>query len=244
MPLTSLSDGQLFGERYGTGPVKVVALHGWGRDRRDFGRVLEGWDAVAIDLPGFGATPPLPVPAGAAEYAEMVAGWLEQLEGPVVLVGHSFGGRIAAVLAADRPDLVAGVVAVGVPLLHRADRKKARPSPAYRLIRLAYRLGWIGEERLEREKRRRGSLDYRSATGVMRDSLVKVVNESYADYLVKVDCPVRLIWGEDDREVPVEIAHRVASLLQDAELEVVPGCGHDVHLEAPERIRAAIETLI
>ncbi|MXZ07102.1 MAG: alpha/beta fold hydrolase, partial [Acidimicrobiia bacterium] len=111
MPLTSLSDGQLFGERYGTGSVKVVALHGWGRDRRDFRRVLEGWDAVAVDLPGFGSTPPLPVPAGAAEYAEVVAGWLEKLEGPVILVGHSFGGRIATVLAAARTDLVAGGVA-------------------------------------------------------------------------------------------------------------------------------------
>ena len=244
MPLTSLSDGQLFGERYGTGPVKVVALHGWGRDRSDFRHILDGWDAVAVDLPGFGATPPPSEPSGAVEYAEVVAAWLEQLEGPSILVGHSFGGRIAVVLAADRPELVAGVVAVGVPLLHRADRTKTRPSSVYRLVRLAYRMGLIGEERLEREKRRRGSRDYRAATGVMRDSLVKVVNESYEDYLLKVECPVRLIWGENDWEVPVEIAHRAASLLKDAELEVVTGCGHDVHLEAPERIRAAIEALI
>lgn len=244
MALTSLADGLLFGERYGSGPIRVVALHGWGRDRRDFRRVLEGLDAVAVDLPGFGATPPPAAAAGAAGYARMVAAWLEQLSGPQVIVGHSFGGRVAVVLAATRPELVAGLVLVGVPLLHRLDRAARRPSVAYRLVRMANRAGLVSDERLEREKRRRGSADYRAATGVMRDTLVRVVNESYEDRLPEVTCPVRLVWGSADSEVPPEVAHRAGALLQHADMEVVDGCGHDLPGEAPERIRAAIETLI
>ncbi len=243
MPLTSLADG-LFGERYGSGSVRVVALHGWGRDRRDFRLVLEGLDAVAVDLPGFGATPPPAAAAGAAGYAGMVAAWLEQLSGPQVLVGHSFGGRVAVVLAATRPELVAGLVLVGVPLLHRLDRAARRPPITYRLVRLAHRAGLISDERLEREKRRRGSADYRAVTGVMRDTLVRVVNESYEDRLPDVACPVRLVWGAADSEVPAEVAHRAAALLRNVDIEVVEGCGHDLPREAPERIRTAIETLI
>ncbi|MCE2528285.1 MAG: alpha/beta hydrolase [Acidimicrobiia bacterium] len=244
MPLTSLADGLLFGERYGSGPIRVVALHGWGRDRRDFRRVLEGLDAMAIDLPGFGATPPPAGAAGAAGYARMVASWLEQLPGPQILVGHSFGGRVAVVLAATRPELVAGLVLVGVPLLHRLDRTARGPSVTYRLVRLANRAGLVSDERLEREKRRRGSDDYREATGVMRDTLVMVVNESYEDRLPDVACPVRLVWGEADSEVPPEVAHRAGALLKNADTDVVEGCGHDLPREAPDRIRAAIETLI
>ena len=243
MPLTSLADG-LFGERYGSGSVRVVALHGWGRDRRDFRLVLEGLDAVAVDLPGFGATPPPAAAAGAAGYAGMVAAWLEQLSAPQVLVGHSFGGRVAVVLAATRPELVAGLVLVGVPLLHRLDRAARRPPITYRLVRLAHRAGLISDERLEREKRRRGSADYRAVTGVMRDTLVRVVNESYEDRLPEVACPVRLVWGAADSEVPAEVAHRAAALLRNVDIEVVEGCGHDLPREAPERIRTAIETLI
>ena len=242
MPLTSLADG-LFGERYGSRPVRVVDLHGWGRDRRDFRRVLEGLDAVAVDLPGFGATPPPAAAAGAAGYAGMVAAWLQQLSGPQVLVGHSFGGRVAVVLAATRPELVAGLVLVGVPLLHRSDRAARQPSVAYRLLRLAHRAGLISDERLEREKRRRGSADYRAVTGGMRDTLVRVVNESYEDRLPDVACPVRLVWGAADSEVPPEVAHRAAALLRNVDIEVVEGCGHDLPREAPERIRTAIETL-
>ena len=244
MPLTSLADGLLFGERYGSGPIRVVALHGWGRDRRDFRRVLEGPDAMAVDLPGFGATPPPAGSTGAAGYARMVASWLEQLPGPQVLVGHSFGGRVAVVLAATRPELVAGLVLVGVPLLHRLDRTVRRPSVAYRLVRLAKRAGLVSDERLEREKRRRGSADYRAVTGVMRDTLVKVVNESYEDRLPEVACPVRLVWGGADSEVPPEVAHRAGALLKNVDTDVVEGRGHDLPREAPERIRAAIETLI
>ena len=244
MPLTSLADGLLFGERYGAGPIQVVALHGWGRDRHDFRGVLQDLDAVAVDLPGFGATPPPPAATGAEGYARVVAAWIEQLPDPQVLVGHSFGGRVAVALAATRPELVAGLVLVGVPLLHRLDRTARRPSVAYRLVRMANRAGLISDERLEREKRRRGSADYRAATGVMRDTLVRVVNESYEDVLKDVVCPVVLVWGAEDSEVPLDVAYRAGALLEHADLEVVDGCGHNLPGEAPERLRAIIETLI
>ena len=244
MPLTSLADGLLFGERHGAGPIRVVALHGWGRDRRDFRRVMQDLDAVAVDLPGFGATPPPPAATGAEGYARVVATWIEQLPEPQVLVGHSFGGRVAVVLAATRPELVAGLVLVGVPLLHRRDRTAGRPSVAYRLVRMANRAGLLSDERLERHKRRRGSADYRAVTGVMRDTLVKVVNESYEDVLSDVVCPVSMIWGAEDSEVPPEVAYRARALLEFADLEVVEGCGHDLPGEAPDRIRAVIEAML
>lgn len=248
MALRSFVDGRLFGEVYGSGRTRVVALHGWGRDRRDFAGVLNNLDAVAVDLPGFGATPAPADPIGAAGYASVVAPLVEDLGEPQILVGHSFGGRVATVLAAERPELVAGLVLVGVPLL-RPETGKARKAPVvYRLIRWGSRLGLVSDDRLEREKRRRGSDDYRRASGVMRDILVKVVNESYEAELARVRCPVRLVWGADDREVPIEVAYRSLELLDllepgGARLDVVPDCGHDVPRVAPERILRSIEGL-
>lgn len=244
MPLRSFVDGVLFGECYGTGEPGVLALHGWGRDRRDFARVLDGLDAVSVDLPGFGTSPPPAGAIGAGGYAEILAALLEELGGPRVLVGHSFGGRVATVLAAERPELVSGLVLASVPLLRPFDRPVRKPSPAYRLIRWAARIGVIGDRRLERERRRRGSADYRAVSGVMRDILVKVVNETYEAELARVGCPVRMVWGADDREVPLEVAHRSAEILDDVRLDVVDGCGHDVPRVAPDRVRRAIEELL
>jgi pimeloyl-ACP methyl ester carboxylesterase len=98
---------------------------------------------------------------------------------------------------------------------------------------------------MEAMRRSRGSADYRAATGVMRDILVKVVNESYEAQLRAIDVPVSLIWGSDDREVPVTIAERALSIINEgggvAELEVVPGVGHLLPTEAPQALRRVVD---
>ena len=238
--LKSYAGGAVFGERFGHGSPQVLALHGWGRDRRDYGEVLAGLDAVAIDLPGFGASPAPAEPVGAAGYARLVAPVLDEFDEPAVLVGHSFGGRVAVHLAALRPHQVRALVLVGVPLLKRAGGGSSAPPAAYRVIRALHRIGWVGDERMERARTRYGSADYRAAGGVMRDVLVIAVNETYEAQLETILQPVYLIWGAADLDVPVEIAGRAMSHLKNAKLAVLDDVGHHVCLEAPEAVRAAI----
>ena len=98
--LQAFASGRVFGTTHGSGTPWVLALHGWRRDHRDFAATLDGIDALAVDLPGFGATPEPDRPWGSADYAEAVAPLLDEVQQPVVLLGHSFGGRVAAHLAA------------------------------------------------------------------------------------------------------------------------------------------------
>lgn len=78
--LTSVLDG-LFGERVGSIPSSVLALHGWGRTRADMRPVLAGMDALAVDLPGFGASPTPVVGWGSADYARQIEPLLARLSG-------------------------------------------------------------------------------------------------------------------------------------------------------------------
>lgn len=242
--LRSFSDG-LFGEQYGEAPPRVLALPGWMRPRADFRHVLDGLDAVALDLPGFGGASPAPAEAtGAAGYAGLVRPALESCADRVVIVGHSFGGRVAVHLAADHPDRVAALVLTGAPLLFRAGRP-GQPSLSYRTVRWLHRRGVVSDARMERLRLERGSADYQAATGVMRDVLVRVVNESYEDVLPRVACPTALVWGDDDDAVPVEVAERARALLGGpASLTIVPGAGHLTPLTAPPALRRAIEDLL
>lgn len=242
MALRSLAKGALFGEVLGDGPPQVLALHGWGRRGADFNQSLSGIAALAIDLPGFGASPPPSEVLGAAGYADIVSRALEEFDEPPVLVGHSFGGRVGVCLAARRPGEVGPLVLTGVPLLRRAPVR--RPPTSYRLIRYLNRIGLVSDNRLEAEKQRRGSDDYRSARGVMRDILVKVVNEEYPTELRSISSDVLLLWGGNDREVPVDVAERALSMTTNARLEVIEGVGHHVPLEAPERLRTAVESFL
>jgi pimeloyl-ACP methyl ester carboxylesterase len=239
MPLEVIAG--CFGERFGPA-APVLALHGWGRSRHDWARVLAATGGLALDLPGFGAAPPPAVPMGAAGYAGAVEPVLDALGGPVVVAGHSFGGRVAVHLAARRPEAVAGLVLAGVPLV-RLPGARARVAPGYRAVRLARRLRLVPETALERARRRHGSADYRAATGVMRAVLVRVVGESYEEQLAVLACPVHLVWGAADRVIPPVVAERARDLLAAGMLTLLPGVGHDVPAEAPEALAAAIRGL-
>ncbi|MFP3883278.1 MAG: alpha/beta fold hydrolase [Actinomycetota bacterium] len=239
MALRSFLDGELFAEVYGEGPSEILALHGWGRRGNDFAEVFDGYSGIAPDLPGFGASPAPDHVIGAEAYADTVARILDFFDRPPVVVGHSFGGRVAVCLAAKHPDRVGPLVLTGVPLIRLETGR--RPSPAYRFARWLNRVGVVSDERMEKEKRKRGSDDYRAVSGVMRDILVKVVNETYEGQLMRITVPVQMLWGERDEEVPLSVAEAAQALIPDSSLEVLHGVGHFVPLEAPEALRAAIE---
>lgn len=241
--MTLRAYGTLFGTVHGDGIPRVLALHGWGRSRADFDRLLPDLGGLALDLPGFGASPTPQKVIGATGYAELIEPVLAELDTPVVIVGHSFGGRVAVALAEAHPESVAGVVLVGVPLL-RPTGPRPKQSWRYRLIRWARRFSLVSEDRLESARRKYGSADYRSATGVMRDVLVKVINESYESELINLRCPVRMVWGELDTAAPLSVAQRAVELVLDGALDVVGAAGHDVHLSHPERVKAAIDGLL
>lgn len=231
----------------------VVALHGWARSGQDFAPVFgpgSGWQAggvLAIDLPGFGSSPPPERPVGSPELAEAVAGALEALGiRQPVLVGHSLGGRVALRLAEQRPEMVGGMVLCGAPVV-RLPGSRPRPPLGYRLGRFLGRLGLLGEARLESLRQRYGSEDYRRASGVMRDSLVRLVNEDYGSALAalrSLPCPVELVWGEQDSAVPLAVAAAIRETVPRAVLTVLPGVGHLVPQERPGALAEAASRVL
>ena len=244
MALRAFADGALFGSVTGTGTPRVLALPGWGHTQRDFDAVLAPageppLNAIALDLPGFGASPPPPAAWGAHEYAAAVGAVLSAMQTPVVLFGHSFGGRVALHLAPLVPDRIERLVLTGVPLLDRQGRA-ARPAAAYRVGRRLHRLGLLGDERLEAMKAKYGSADYRAAQGVMRDVLVRILAEQYGDEMAAIGAPVDLVWGEHDTEAPLEAAERAKGLFPSARLLVLPGVGHLTPTEAPGQLRRVV----
>ena len=122
-PISAAVDGGRLhgGEWNPSGGTTVVAVHGITANHRTFAVLAEALPRhrlLAPDLRGRGASHTLPGPWGIDRHAEDVAGLITAYaEGPVVLVGHSMGGFVAAALVRRFPDLVSGLVLIdgGLP---------------------------------------------------------------------------------------------------------------------------------
>lgn len=240
--------GDVLADRIGAAPPRILALHGWARSGADFSRVLAGTDALAVHLHGFGMTAPPATVWGSAEYAEHLAAALDEAYGAAtagrggpgryVVVGHSFGGRVAVRLAVARPDLVHSLVLTGVPLV-----RATRPPRATLRLRIAKRLRaahLLPASAVERIRRSSGSADYRAAQGVMRDVLVRVVSEDYREDLQRLQVPVHLVWGELDDAAPLAGARLAAEMMSAARLDIVPGAGHLLDGALEQAVRDAV----
>jgi pimeloyl-ACP methyl ester carboxylesterase len=250
--LRSYADGSLLGSASGTAVPDVLALHGWARSHRDFDGVVAAvpdtdpapdpsLDAIALDLPGFGQAPPPPAVWGSPEYATAIAAVMDEMAPTVVVIGHSFGGRVALHLAVRRPDRVRALVLTGVPLFP-PDRRA--PAAQFRAVRLLHRAGLIGEGRMEVARQRYGSEDYRRAEGVMRQVLVKTLGERYDEQLASIGCPVSLVWGADDMAAPVAMAEAASARLAHATLAVCSGAGHLTPLTVPRVLHHAVRSAL
>jgi len=241
--LQAAASGRVFVERSGEAPPEVFGLHGWRRSCTDLVPSLRGFAYASIDLPGFGHSPEPTPGSGAAEYAELGAEVIAELTpDPCVLVGHSFGGRVAVCLAADHPELVRGLVLTGVPLLRSGSAGK--PALGYRVGRSLHRHGLLSEPRMEALRQKYGSADYRAASPVMRTVLVKVVAESYEDQLRRLRCPTMLVWGARDTTTPLAVAEAAVAITPYAELQVIDDADHDLPLTHPDAIASACRALL
>lgn len=135
--LTTTVQGRSAGYGVAGDGAPLVFLHGWGLGYRSYKRSLKrlvelGLRVYAPGLPGLGGTPDLPREAHSMQgYAQWVADFLDAvgIDEPVTLVGHSFGGGVAIVVAHDHPDRVARLVLVnsigGAVWTHEGSRVRA-----------------------------------------------------------------------------------------------------------------------
>jgi pimeloyl-ACP methyl ester carboxylesterase len=229
----------------GEGPA-VLLLHGWGGSIESFAPVYEdlvkSYTVYAIDFPGFGQSSLPPMPWGVADYAALTLQAMDclNLDRPH-LIGHSHGGRVAIMLAAQHPQRVGKLVLVASAGVRGRRSLKARLK--WLISRLGKCLGRyggrLGANVRDRIYRRIESQDYANA-GSLRPTLVKVVNENLKPLLPRITSPTLLVWGADDREVPLSAAKIMARSIPQAQLVVFENAGHFPYLDQFNRFRLLV----
>ncbi len=206
--------------------MRIVILHGWGHCAshwRSAVDALSHFGAVeAWDLPGFGDEPMVSSAWGIEEYAA----WVEQKIGDahdVVLIGHSFGGRVASMIAARRPDWLRALILIGAPCLYRPSIKIRAKSFVAHLVKpivpAVIRRRLLHDELRDAED-----------GGIARVWRNAVLNDQTAS-LPMISVPTLLLWGEYDDAAPVALAQEIHQLIPHSSLVILPGIGHNVQID-------------
>lgn len=230
----------------------VILMHGWGCNRSTLASVQEvarrcGRRVLNIDFPGFGQSPEPPEVWGVDQYARQIEGLLDHLgiSNPILL-GHSFGGRIAIIISSRRPvDKLILVDAAGV---------KPRRKPKYyfkvytfKAAKCLWRLIFGNEaaqRRIEAWRKAHSSADYAAASPRMRAILSKVVNQDLCHLMPLIKAPTLLIWGSNDTATPISDARKMERLIPEAALVEFPGASHFSFLDQPTRFAAVISSFL
>ncbi|RKU26028.1 alpha/beta hydrolase [Candidatus Poribacteria bacterium] len=218
----------------------VVLLHGWGAESGTFKSVFDhlssSHQVYALDLPGFGLSEIPPEPWNATDYAKLLSSFLDKLNiGKASLIGHSYGGRISIVIAANEPEKIEKVI-----LVNSAGLKPKRNLKYYckyllsRFGRVFRRLGSFGNSFADRIADIVGSRDYKEA-GPMRGTMVKSVNQDLHPCLSKIRNQTLLIWGEHDKDTPLSSGRIMEKEIPNSKLVVLKDAGHFSYLDQTEQ---------
>ena len=247
------SAGRLRYTVQGEGPETVVLIHGFGGDLDNWlfnlDALAAGSTVMALDLPGHGPAPtPIPEPS-VPGLARAVVEFMDALRVEAAhLVGHSLGGAIALALAETDPGRVRSVTLVcpaglGTEINHgyidgfvsSTSRRQLKPV----LENLFADPGLVNRSLVDgvlRYKRLDGVTESLRtlAGGVFPDGVQGWVNPGM---IAGLAAPVLVVWGAEDRIVPAAHAEAVTG---GATVEIVPGAGHMVQMEAAPRVNALV----
>lgn len=217
--------------------INVVFLHGWGGDASAFLFVAERLKtfakSIVVDFNGFGKTPEPDRPYSVGDYAGEVLSVLEK-EGveKAIIVGHSFGGRVAMEIAAKFPDVASGLV-----LVDSAGIKPWRNPMYYIKIAIHKLMRKLGMKGLK------GSNDYRVLSLLMKETFKKVVSYNQSYLLKDISVPTAIFWGKKDKDTPLYMARKLSKNIKDSSLFLLDG-GHYAYVDDLEKFVSILTAFV
>lgn len=235
--------------RTGRGDTTVLLLHGYGESLLAFRGLIsplaQRFSVVALDLPGSGLSEK---PGGSYALEPMVARLSRALDswinGPVVIIGHSMGGEVAAALAISRPDRIIRTVLIapagydlGMGLTEGPFSGQQQTLASWSVKAREFLVpvedeDWIADPPDLPEAARSDSASRRAAAAYLKDFDFTALKGRFAE----LTQPTLLIWGGMDPLIPIEIGRKIAAELPNARLVEIGNSWHRPHVEQPERV--------
>lgn len=234
----------------------LLCLHGWGASHESFDELREALkdDPVRVivpDLPGFGDGDEPTRAWSVDDYVDFISELIENAEFKmqnaelgVMLLGHSFGGRVAIKLTARGHLRISHLYLCAAAGLRQKRYWKREVGHAVSKIGKSI-LKIPGLNLMEGVARKilykiLRAHDYEWASPMMRETMIKVINEDLEPFLEKIEVPTNLFWGEDDRMTPISDGLLMNKKIVHSELHTFKNVRHRVHRDRAEEIAEVV----
>ncbi|MDR3177645.1 MAG: alpha/beta hydrolase [Campylobacteraceae bacterium] len=191
----------------------ILFLHGWGADKelmkKAFAGFFKEYCHIYLDFPGFGNSS-VKEPLNSFDVRDIVKEFLSSIEkNPQIIIGHSFGGKIALLL---NPKNLVLLSSSGIVLPKRFFvRFKIKLFKMFKFLGLGRFYALFA------------SKDVKGMSGAMYETFKKVVNEDMSGHFKDYDGRAVIFWGKDDDTTPIAAARKINSLIKNSTLFELEG---------------------
>ncbi|MDA3645154.1 alpha/beta hydrolase [Saccharopolyspora indica] len=236
----------------------VVFVHGLAEDHRSWRRQQEefsGHRTYAYDVRGHGASTLGAADGTLEQLRDDLLAFLAEVSGPAVCVGFSLGGTVVLSAAAERPDLVTGVVVLGTSSVvgRRAaeinlQRAEEASDPAALLAslhedtRMMITSSTVDIDELV--ARRAATIGDGAGFANAATSMAGIRDTPLTPALAAIEQPVTVIGAEHDALCPRKAADILLEALPHATYLEIPGSGHLMNVDNPDAVTAALRTAL
>ena len=240
---TTINDLKTYYETQGKGKP-ILLLHGWGGNHDSWFPITKllstNYQVIVPDLPGFGQSDTPQKAWDINDYVNHLQKLIRQItndNGSITMIGHSFGGTIATVLANKNSTKLDKLVLV--------DAKIIRPQATVKTVtaKLIAKAGKVATailpNRIQTQLRHKlyntiGEHDYEETSDIMREIFKNVIAEDYQSYLPVIKTPTLIFWGEKDEDTPLSDGYKIHNLIHNSQFIILNSGTHFAYLENPE----------
>ncbi|MBQ6323248.1 MAG: alpha/beta hydrolase [Bacilli bacterium] len=246
------NDITIFYKKYGNQKNTILILPGWGNTSSTFQYIINNfknkYTIYIIDYPGFGESPIPQKELSIYDYSELIFNFIKEknISNPII-IAHSFGGRITAILLSKYQLFSEKIVLFDVAGIKRKKTlKQFVKEKIYKLLKKSI----IILPKIKRETYYQkllllfASPDYKNLPPSMHKTFQNIIKEDLRKYYKEIKADSLLIWGEKDLDTPLKDAYIINKLIKKSALIIYKNANHYSYLYYPEKTISILNKFI
>ncbi len=242
----------IYYEKYGNKKNTILILPGWGNTRNTFQYIInhfkKDYTIYIIDYPGFGNSQIPNQELNMNDYANLIKNFMKQksIQKPII-IAHSFGGRISALLLGKYQLKVKKLILFDVAGIKRRKKWKVYlKEKLYKLLKIG--ISFFPKIKQEELKQKLlclfSSEDYKNIPICMRKTFQNIIHLDLRKYYKIITTETLLIWGEKDQDTPLKDAYYLQNHIKNSALIIYPKATHFSYLQYPKLTNSILEEFL